>query len=358
MSDTPQYQQVMDIIGGIIAAEQANPGSIDPQKLRDMAVMVKTVMPNLTAADIAALSARHITALDTHKATLEQDLSTHGTAKKTEITDASDAQIQAIADALQLALDDVVSERDQAIAAINIGDPNVAGGMIVADFRRYAHYGNFAYTSELPQIYNSAHMKRLFEILVKNQDPENPTRVIRHSHIPKTLLPISDDAYACGISKDYTEYASTSHRYNYPTFNIAVMFIKNTTNAPITRDLSFFYSSYWGSGYEGAQLFTVIPDAEGADLTDVTYTQVWNVTSSHASNTSASITIPANTTIAVVLACSEYYHASSSGYQFSKEIGFFDLPDFLSNGLEIDIPVTQAALTKNMASDISPWALA
>jgi hypothetical protein len=134
--------------------------------------------------------------------------------------------------------------------------------------------------------------------------------------------------------------------------------VRNDTDADITRTLFFQYSSYWGSGYEGAQLFTVTPnktDDLRGDTTDATYAQIWSITSSGAAETSVSVTIPANTTIAIVLACSDHYVTNSSGYQFYKQIAFKDLPTFLDGDLLIDPDVTMAAFEKTMANDFDPW---
>ena len=48
----------------------------------------------------------------------------------------------------------------------------------------------------------------------------------------------------------YVKYAVSTNEYTYPS-GLGVIFVKNNTNADITRTLSFGRSTYWSSGYEG-----------------------------------------------------------------------------------------------------------
>jgi hypothetical protein len=137
----------------------------------------------------------------------------------------------------------------------------------------------------------------------------------------------------------YLKHANSASQYNYPYAALGVFFIKNPTAANITAPLNFGGSSYSGSG-AGASVLVGKPNH---DDEVVTWTNVYSYTeaSSGFSNT-ASVTVPANTTIAVVFYTSGYYIANTSNYyaQFLHWCVHSFRSAMLVNGLEIDIDKT------------------
>jgi hypothetical protein len=133
-----------------------------------------------------------------------------------------------------------------------------------------------------------------------------------------------------------TTYAYSSSQYYYPHAALGVVFVKNTTNAAITKTLSFGGSVGGSSSYGGMAVFVGTPNEEN---TAITWVKPYS-SSSTASNTSstASVTVPANTTVAVLLYTSGYYvSTSNSHYSTFLHWYLYNMKSaFLTNGLEID----------------------
>ncbi|WP_428527172.1 hypothetical protein [Roseibium sp.] len=403
MSDTPHYQAIMDAIAAVFAQENANPGSVGIDRIRELSILARTVMPNMTAADIVAIGSAKFEALtilaaatdeainllstdlqaqmNTLHAGISQDINnldasvraainqlratsetaindlyTAKAAMMETLTSDKTNELTGIIDTAKLAaLSEISAAEATAIANVGGGREAMDQGILIADFTRFIGQGPFSYTSQLPQTYHSNQMDKLFKLLLgMGHDSER----VRHNRVPRQLLPFSDDANAVGVAQQYTEYAQSGNQQNYPTFNIAAIFLKNPTDAEISTSLNYCYSTHWGSGHEGAQLFRVLPNANDdnrAAISDLTYSQLWNVTNSTVTSRAQSISVPAKTTAAFVLACSEHYWTSSSGYQFVKECSFFNLPTLRASGLEIDGRTAQQAFLKNNVSDFAPW---
>lgn len=112
-----------------------------------------------------------------------------------------------------------------------------------------------------------------------------------------------------------------------------VMPVRNTTVAPITRSLNFMYSSY--DTYNGAALGYYTPNAATYDATTGgTWTQPFTTTASTITNASASIIIPANTTVLVMLITSHNYQTT---YYFKESNMFYGLSSFFGSGLVCDL---------------------
>lgn len=404
MSTTPHYQAVMSAIAAVFAAEQQTPGSVGLDRIRELAIMARTVMPNMTAADIVAIGDRKFEALSILAAAAEKMLGDLGTALKAQLNSLHadiDADLDALSDTAQAAIGalragsetaindlytakagllealaaDKTSEvtglidmarlaaisaittaRDAATASLTVR--RAERGILIADFARFVEYGAAPLTSELPQTYNSSHAERLFRLLLGMGDGSNN---VRHNRVPRQILPFSRAAAAVGISQDYTEYAGSSSQYNYPTFNLAALFLKNPTAAPVSTTVSAFLSSYWGSGYEGAQIFQVTPNRDNgqrAATSALTFQGLWSYQSSATTSRAQPVTVPANTTVAVVVASTDRYFTNSSGYQFNKDIGFYALNTTLAPGLTIDMEVTEAAFMRDLAAPHEAWSRA
>jgi hypothetical protein len=149
--------------------------------------------------------------------------------------------------------------------------------------------------------------------------------------------------------KHYTKYTYSTSQYAYPYAALGCLFIKNKTTSSITSTINFGGSSYSGS-YGGASVFVGVPNHSGQTMT---WTNAYSYTgSSTGFSNSASITIPAKTTVVVLLYTSSYYIASPTNSS-STAYGYHAL--FLSwyihsirsvtmqSGLEIDVEKTVRA---------------
>ena len=117
-----------------------------------------------------------------------------------------------------------------------------------------------------------------------------------------------------------------------------VMPVRNTTNASITKSLSFQYSSY--DTYNGAALGYYTPNAATyAATTGGTWTQPFTQTSQTINNAVSSIVIPAYTTVLVMLVTSHNYQTT---YRFKESSMFYNLSTFFSSGLVCDLQMLEA----------------
>ena len=117
-----------------------------------------------------------------------------------------------------------------------------------------------------------------------------------------------------------------------------VMPVRNTTGASITRTLNFMYSAY--DTANGAALGYYTPNAATyAATTGGTWTQPFTSTSNTITNSSASIVIPANTTVLVMLVTSHNYQTT---YYFKESSMFYGLSTFFGTGLVCDLRMLNA----------------
>ena len=155
-------------------------------------------------------------------------------------------------------------------------------------------------------------------------------------------------------------YAGTN-MYQYPRALMGVIFVKNTTNADITRNIWFGGSSGWSSGYEGMGVKTLTPNGTNADpakITALTEANRWAYSSSAwATGTNVSIVVPANTTVAIVLYASSYFYTDWNGYQFHEQLVMQNMRNFFGNGLEVDLERTLKAHTNpdGSADPVDIW---
>jgi hypothetical protein len=126
-----------------------------------------------------------------------------------------------------------------------------------------------------------------------------------------------------------------------------VMPVRNTTGSSITRTLSFMYSAY--DTYNGAALGYYTPNAVTyAATTGGTWTQPFTATSNTITSSTASIVIPANTTVLVMLVTSHNYLTT---YYFKESSMYYGLSSFFGTGLVCDLRMLNAlALLRTPAS--------
>ena len=112
-----------------------------------------------------------------------------------------------------------------------------------------------------------------------------------------------------------------------------LMPIRNTTSSSITRTLNFFFSSY--DTYNGSALGYFTPSGTGtnyAGVTGGTWTQPFTDTSNTMTTSTASITIPANTTVIVMFITSHNYQTT---YWFPDCNMFYNLNTFFPTSQDL-----------------------
>lgn len=137
---------------------------------------------------------------------------------------------------------------------------------------------------------------------------------------------------------------------SYPPIMYGIMFIKNTTDAPITRSLTSYASVQANSSYSYGHVFLYTPNAANyADVTNVSNTELSQRTSTATNWTVGnSVTVPARTTVAVVIVNSVAYDTGIyNGRQCMYNQGFYSLQSFFTadGSLQCDAKATLAYLT-------------
>ena len=131
-----------------------------------------------------------------------------------------------------------------------------------------------------------------------------------------------------------------------------VMPIRNTTGASITTTVYFGYSSY--DTYNGAACGYFTPSGTGTTYsatTGGTWTQGFTQTGQTITTSSMSVTIPANTTVLVMLVTSHIYLTT---YYFDESNMFYNLPTTFSTGLVCDLRMLNAlAMARSPSSTAS-----
>jgi hypothetical protein len=108
-----------------------------------------------------------------------------------------------------------------------------------------------------------------------------------------------------------------------------MMPLRNTTGAGITVTLSGYATDYWSSGYEGTQLFVIVPNTSVySTVTSISTTNMGTTqtnTDTSGSNISGSYVIPANTTVIVCLASTTAYQTT---YRFKDTNYFYGINNY------------------------------
>jgi hypothetical protein len=140
----------------------------------------------------------------------------------------------------------------------------------------------------------------------------------------------------------YSKYAASASEYAYPYAALGVFFIKNTRDSSITTTVKFGGSAY-SANSEYSSLWVGAPDPQNETL-------VWTMAYNHIASAggfagAADITIPANTTVAVMLFTNAYYYTSTT-YTYSQFLHWYVhsfRSETLVSGLEIDVEKTLKA---------------
>jgi hypothetical protein len=158
----------------------------------------------------------------------------------------------------------------------------------------------------------------------------------------------------CGVTQfNPSQNMSTS----YTPLMTRIMFLKNTTNSAINYTPYFWTSCTYNSGYDGASLTYYVPNAaKYGDVTGVSSSQGWSYQSNTwVTQTSGSaFSIPAKTTVAVVLHASQGYWTSTySIYWCYQHNGFYNLQT-MPAGIVCDLKASLAYVTQRDTDFLTP----
>lgn len=162
-------------------------------------------------------------------------------------------------------------------------------------------------------------------------------------------------------NEGWTEYAYTSNQYNYPSYDMLVMFVKNTTNSDMTRTFGRYLSSNNSNGsYNRSSVYVGTPNYQNqskGSINSIGWSNVYNYSSNtYATNANFNVTIPRGKTVAILMYSTAYFYTSgSSHYMFYSTIGFYNLNSFLCDGLEIDRERTLKAYQRNCCNIHEIW---
>ena len=135
------------------------------------------------------------------------------------------------------------------------------------------------------------------------------------------------------VGNNYRELFYYENNTSYGGVSWRVLPIRNTTAAPITTTVNFMYSSY--DAYNGAACGYYTPNAATyAGASGGTWTQGFTNTSNTITSSSMSVTVPANTTVLVMLITSHNYQTT---YYYKESSMFYNLSTTFSTGLVCDL---------------------
>lgn len=115
---------------------------------------------------------------------------------------------------------------------------------------------------------------------------------------------------------------------DYSPWSSNIMFVRNTTDSNITKTVYGYYTNYWNNGYEGAAFHVYTPNH--TDYTSVTrqngsWTTPWSTSSGGGNPNSwnASVTFPANKTVALLFSCNTNYYSNFSYHSQFRCTNYF-----------------------------------
>lgn len=106
---------------------------------------------------------------------------------------------------------------------------------------------------------------------------------------------------------------------SYAPQSMMLIPLRNVTGSQITRTIWWNFASEWSSGYEGASATVISPNVNGSysSVTNTSYSYVYSYTGRTApTTTSFNVTIPANTTVLLLMTASMYYWTNNNGYEY------------------------------------------
>jgi hypothetical protein len=234
-----------------------------------------------------------------------------------------------------------------------------ANPFLYCRMRRYGRggsYGAYSRTSEQGHLYNNTtNAAKLFKNFIGGQDSDYD-----NYSIPPMIQFVGPDARWLK-SDGWLEYAGSTNQYSYGTYEMVLMFLKNTGTTDLTRTFYRYLScSTQNASYNYSSAYVGTPDALNAnsgDITSITWVAVHNyATNTSGTSASFSITIPAGKTVALLFySTPRYYTSTYTHYSFFSTIGIYSLSSFLVNELIVDHERTQKALQLKTQNIYEIW---
>lgn len=138
----------------------------------------------------------------------------------------------------------------------------------------------------------------------------------------------------------------------YNPVGVVAMFIRNPTDADVTRTVHNRKTNYWESGYEGSSAWLYTPNSTAYSTTTAgTWTNLHSRSSGNSEYTyTHNITVPAGKTVIYVTLASAWYVGSWSYYTEHRLTNkVFNLNSTIFDGvLESDMKMTQTFAQANM----------
>ena len=132
-----------------------------------------------------------------------------------------------------------------------------------------------------------------------------------------TRATASETIYGTKAETGYTNtWLVSNNQTSYGPFMMSLMFARNPTNTAITTAMTDYTSSYWSSGYDGSGRCMYTPNSHNyASVTNCAHSSLWTSTnSSYSFGINATVTVPANQTVALMhCATAMYWTSFSSG---------------------------------------------
>jgi len=229
---------------------------------------------------------------------------------------------------------------------LNNVQTQVPQGSLPFIFGVISRYGDGAggygvFTSELGQFYNGQALNQLR--LISGYHGWGAS--YRAFNVPPSIQFMSGSNGQFIYRNFSSRYANWGNEYNYPRALMGVIFVKNTTDKAITRNIWFGGSSSSNTGYGYMGVNVLIPNntnANAAKITSLSQSNRWNYTGNTWGNgANVSIVVPANTTVAVMLYASEFFPTSwGNSYYFFGNFALQNMRNFFGNGLEVDLERT------------------
>lgn len=155
-----------------------------------------------------------------------------------------------------------------------------------------------------------------------------------------------------------TQYNGSSNSYSPGIAN--VMFVKNPTASSISKTFRTTGTNSYGASYNGAAIAQIVPNnTVMSAVTGATYTRLATDNSnSWDTNLSATVTVPANTTIALIWTNPmKYWTSFSSGAHWHGRSYAYNLSNLFSGGLVPDHKLNAVAYqgTNTSWTQSEPW---
>lgn len=212
-------------------------------------------------------------------------------------------------------------------------------------FGRCAGRGGFAVTNEMGALYNNtAVAPEMFKNFIGAHDS-----VVDTYAIPPMLQFVGPSARWIR-SDGWVEYNYSGNQHSYRSYEMILMFIKNTGENDITSTFCRYLSSASdNSDYNLSSAYVGTPDqpdTDGAAVSSIVWTTVDTFGTAETEATSSfPVTVPGGKTIALLLYSTPTYDSGLTNlYVFSSAIGIYDFGAFLTEGLEVDHKRTLKAL--------------